>query len=523
MSTIRMRRDLALILGVAACSVLVPVIFLPNWDVAWHFEMAQRLLEGERLYENIVDVNLPWAIYGYLPFVYLSNLFGGSPLIWLGCLVAILALLALVVAEQSEFGARTGQGWRWTWARVGIAVVLVVLPAVNFGKLEHFAVLLTLPYLLARLNGDAAPDDTEFGILVVLSVIAGIGFSLKPHFGLPWLVTQVVVTRRQWSPRNILLIGLTALPMAIQLLAIPIQFPDLVRLYQLFGRQYAAFWHLPPYHVLVDHLYLPAAAMVMIGSAGQVQPTRRLLVRGLAWIGLAWIITGVVQGKGWSYHFLPASMTLVLCGLFTILYFDGSIRGSAVRGLITVSVVLIGMAGLRSGVVSLDYPARRSQLPASLRDASDGMRALVLSVRMVTAYPLLNELNARNVGSFPTVWPLQVEYGQAGLPGRFVPVRSPGDMTEPESILFQSVVDDLVQSKPELVLVSDGTDPLFNDAYFDYVAYFSQNEAFKNEMSGYVVGPKLGHVRFYIRSDSSRQARSGADRGPRSLKSDVTR
>jgi len=142
---------------------------------------------------------------------------------------------------------------------------------------------------------------------------------------------------------------------------------------------------------------------------------------------------------------------------------------------------------------------------------------------MVTAYPMLNELNARNVGSFPIVWPLQVEYGQAGLPGRFVPVRSPENMTEPESILFQTVVDDLVQKKPKLILVSDGTDPLFNDGYFDYVAYFSQNEAFKNEMKYYAVGPKLGHVRFYIRSDSSRRERSDADRGPRSPESDVSR
>jgi len=523
MSTNRMPRHLALILGVAACSPLVPVIFLPNWDVAWHFEMAQRLLEGERLYENIVDVNLPWAVFGYLPFVYLSDLIGGSPLAWLSCLVAILALVALAVAEQSELGAGTHQDGRWSWASAGIALVLVVLPAVSFGKLEHFAVLLTLPYLLIRLNGDAASDETEYGLLVALSVLAGIGFSLKPHFGLPWLVTQIVVTRRQWTVRNISLIGLTALPMAIQLLVVPIQFPDLVRLYQMFGRQYAAFWHLPLYHVLIDHLYLPAAALIMVASASQVQPPRRLLVRGLAWIGLAWFITGVVQGKGWSYHFLPASMTLVLCGLFTILCFDRSRRRSVVRGLITVSVVLIGMAGLRSGVARLDYPARRSQLPAVLRSLPEGTRALVMSVRMVTAYPMLNELNARNVGSFPIVWPLQVEYGQAGLPGRFVPVRSPENMTEPESILFQTVVDDLVQKKPKLILVSDGTDPLFNDGYFDYVAYFSQNEAFKNEMKYYTVGPKLGHVRFYIRSDSSRQERSDAGRGRRSPESDVSR
>ena len=127
------------------------------------------------------------------------------------------------------------------------------------------------------------------------------------------------------------------------------------------------------------------------------------------------------------------------------------------------------------------------------------MRVIVLSVHISTAHPVLSKLDARNVGSFPFVWPLQVEYWQAGLPGQSVPVRRPDEMTEPESILFETVVDDLIRKKPEMILVSDSTDIVFNGAHFDEVAYFSQNAAFRKEMALYERGPGLGQVRIYVR------------------------
>ena len=168
-------------------------------------------------------------------------------------------------------------------------------------------------------------------------------------------------------------------------------------------------------------------------------------------------------------------MTLILSGLLVVLCFDGSRRKRAVRGMIIACLAPVGLAGIWSGIFKTDYPAKRSQLPSEVRDLPDGMRALV---------------------SFPTVWPLQVEYGQAGLSGQSVPFRLPRDMTELESVLFESVVDDLIRKKPELILVSGGPDPVFNNAHFDYVAYFSQNEALKSEMALYELGPRLGHVRF---------------------------
>jgi len=495
-----------LILAVIASSILVPLVFLPNWDVMWFFEVSQRVIEGERLYTDIIEVNFPWAIYIYLPAVYLANLIGGSPFFWLSCGVAIFVLLNLAIADRFLLDANGSGNGRRGFLLAGIVVVLVVLPGAAFGEREHLAVLLTLPYLLARLSETSEPIETEFSVLASLSLVAGVGFSLKPFFFFPWLATQVAVTRKDWSPRNISLIVLTALPMAIQLVTIPIVFPDLVKLYQSFGHEYAAYWHLPLHFIVVDKLHLLAFALVLIAAAGLAQPSRKLLVQGLAWVSLAWFITGVVQGKGWGYHFLPAQMTLILSGLFAVLYLDRSRRRSVVHMLLIACLCLLlaGDARIWSELVRSDNQRKRLKLPDEVADLPDGMGVFVLSVHISTAHPVLSKLDARNVGSFPFVWPLQVEYWQAGLPGQVVPVRHPEEMTEPESILFETVVDDLIRKKPEVILVSDGTDEVFNGACFDELAYFSQNEAFRKEMALYERGPALGQVRIYVRADIGR-------------------
>jgi len=495
----RIRRNLLLGASVIVCSVLVPLIFLPNWDVAWYFEMSQRLLDGERLYEKTVEVNFPLAVYIYLPAVWLSNLAGGSPYVWLAAGIATISLLIMAISDRVLLESTDRGSARWWTLMAGIGLTLIVFPTFKYGQREHLAVLLMLPYLLARLSGRSRPDDDELSYLIPLSLIAGIGFSLKPFFVIPWFATQIMVMRRSWNRRNLGLTALTALPMAIQLVAIPVYYQDLLRLYRIFGAEYQAFGHVDPGVVMLENLYLPAAALVFLASASLVDPTRRFFVQGLAWTSIAWFLTGVIQAKGWSYHFLPAHLTLILGGLIAVLSLSGSGRRKAVQSLIVLCVTLIAVAGIWRERTRVDYPSRRAGLPAAVRDLPSGLRAISLSVRMDTSYPLLNELDARHVGTFQILWPLEVEYAHGGQPGRVVPVRPLEDIDQPESVLFESVVRDLVDKKPDLILVTTGNDPAFNDGQFDYLGYFSRDMSFKRELDNYSPGPSLEHIQFYVR------------------------
>ncbi len=503
-NSFRDRRTVLLAFLVVTGCVLTPAVFLPNWDVAWYFEMSQRLIDGERLYADTVEVNFPLAVYAYLPAVWFSNLVGGSPFVWLGFGAAVLVLLNLWIADRVLDVTADNGDLRWWILQLGIALTLIVFPTFKYGQREHLAVLMTLPYLLARLSGNSSLDEGGRSHLVPLGLIAGIGFALKPFFFLPWFVTQIVVTGRNWSLRNVLLVALTALPMVIQLLAIPTLFPDLVRLYQVFGQEYAAFGRVEPRLVFLENLYLPAAALVLLASARLIDPTRRLLVQGLTWTSIAWFAAGVIQAKGWSYHFLPAHMTLILGGGIAALSFARSRRDRAVHALLITSIVLLGVAGIWRGRVRLEYPSRASRLPAEVRAMPRGMRALNLSVRMDSAYPLLNELDARQIGAFPMLWPLEVEYRQSGQSGRLISVSRRESMDRPESVLFESVVRDLVDQQPDLILVTIGNDPSFNDGQFDYLSYFSQDESFREELEHYVTGPTLEHIQFYVREQAGR-------------------
>ena len=492
-------RFILLVILVVGGSLLVPLAFLPNWDVAWYFEMSQRLLDGERLYEGTVEVNFPLAVYIYLPAVWLSNLAGGGPYFWLAGGLAAISLLILAISERELLDSSDHGSGRWWMLQAGLALTLVVFPTFKFGQREHLAVLLTLPYLLYRLSERSRSDNGELSHLVPLSLIAGIGFSLKPFFVIPWFITQIVVTRGNWNRRNLGLVALTALPMGVQFLSIPVFYPDLLRLYGIFGREYQAFGHVDPAMIILENLYLPATAFVFLAAARLVDPTRRVFVAGLAWTSIAWFLTGVIQTKGWSYHFLPAHLTLILSGFIAALSVSRSGRRVAVQSLIGLCVILIAVAGIWRERARVDYPSRRARLPADLRAVPSGLRSLSLSVRMDTSYPLLNELDARHVGSFPILWPLEVEYAHSGQPGRVVPVRPLNDINQPESVLFESVVRDLVEKKPDLILVTTGNDPAFNDGQFDYLGYFSRDMSFKRELDNYSPGPSLEHIQFYVR------------------------
>jgi len=502
------RRSSGLFTGIAvfAICILAPRVVLPNWDVVWYFEVLQRLIEGERLYRDIIEVNFPWAIYIYMPAVWLSNLIGGSPFVWLELGIAVLVLINLAAVDRYLNGSGdAGTSRRWI-AYAAVVLVLVVLPGGAFGQREHLAVLLTLPYLLARLSSTPGSGESDFRLLAALSLLAGLGFALKPFFVFPWLATTIFVTRRDWSPGNVALICLSALPMAMQLVVIPIVFPDLMELYGSFGRQYSQYVNLPMPVILVYWGQLLVFSLVLIAAAGVVQPDRRWLARGLAGLSFAWFITGLVQGKGWGYHFVPAQMTVVLAGVVAVVYFDRSRIRYAIRALLVACLFLLLAGDARTwiDIARADSRARRSELPASIRNLPDGMRGIVLSVTMPPSFLVLDKLETRNVGSFSFSWPVHAEYWQSGVPGEVVPVRKPSEMAGPESLLFAKVVKDLVEKKPEILLVSNGTDIMFNNGYFDEVAYFSQDAAFRAEMKNYERGPALGEVRIYLRSDVGR-------------------
>ena len=69
-------------------------LWAPLPDISWLSVAAQRMLHGERLYSQVLEVNPPLSVLLYVPAVLLAELSGLTP----ETVTAILCLLGAVVS-----------------------------------------------------------------------------------------------------------------------------------------------------------------------------------------------------------------------------------------------------------------------------------------------------------------------------------------------------------------------------------------------------------------------------------------
>src|SRR5262249_17400023 len=152
-----------------------------NHDVSWYLLSTGRILDGQRAYRDIVELNPPLAYYLMMPPVAASKLTGLSPehcfvgyLFLLSAASLVLAYQLLALLPESSSLYRRGM-----LAAVLGAFVLIPMPF--FGQREHLTFILVLPYLLLAAvrfaSGSCRP-----GMAILIGALGAAGFGVKPYF-----------------------------------------------------------------------------------------------------------------------------------------------------------------------------------------------------------------------------------------------------------------------------------------------------------------------------------------------------
>jgi len=153
---------LVLILGAA---VAVRHFVIANTDVSYAITLSEKVLDGQRLYTDLIEVNPPASTFLYLPAVVLARMFGLAPELVVDSLVFIGALVSLGITAGIIRHYRLLDGLSgWSLATFTLAV-LTILPAQTFGEREHVALIAVLP---------------------ALAVLAARGNGAKPYCGTAW-------------------------------------------------------------------------------------------------------------------------------------------------------------------------------------------------------------------------------------------------------------------------------------------------------------------------------------------------
>lgn len=522
-------------------------------DVAWYLYGANRMLEGARLYVDIIDVNPPIIFYISALPTWIANLLGWSQAITFKLCIASIALLSLVLSERlTREGIPLVPDLIRKIFLLALAFVFFIYSEDNFGQREHLMFVLVIPYILASI-GCAEGRSTRGTFAVLLGALAGLGMALKPHFLLLWVGMEVYLklacpNRPNW--RRLENIGIAMVMMTYGMLVLLLS-------HEYFGIAAMAARVYGAYNLrFIDLLNNPVIGLWVIGLvtfvAARFNSQNKVAKEVLLIVSTAFLLIAMIQQKGWAYHFYPARATVILLltitvpQLLEVLYrFTGeNLRVPRIIRAAAISVVLIIMAlGLYKPILkpiltptyriaywSLEAAYNVAKGRTLLHEAAstllrnsfeEGLRPplkelisvveeyanrkpiLVLSSTVLPAFPLVNYSNAFWSSRFNCLWLLPGSYQNSSVSQAGSLYHKYNQMDDVERFLFQGVISDMANKPPALLIVDSSQYKYgFGQTKFDFVDYFSQDVHFTSMLSEYDFLTKVGSYVIYKHRDS---------------------
>jgi len=481
-------------------------------DTGFLLDEAARVLNGARLYTDLVEMNPPLIVLLNMGAVLFGRLLGISEILAyrLGCLAALLGTLALAVSLLRRLLPHA------LVLRRAIVLLLVFtlfnLPGQDFGEREHLLLMLAVPYLLlaaARATGREIPTSQA----VLVGLLAAIGVALKPHFVLLWLATEgyLRLTRRvalrSVTPETCAIAAFLALYLG----ATVIWAPEYFGIVQLLARPYTRFLYDPFWHLLLTGRGALLTLFALLAYAALRRDARHRELLDLFALGaLVSLVAGAAQQKELRYHFYPSfALTIVLLGL--VAWDTRESLGDRVRRVyrvIAVSVlataVVVICAENAASVMRVAHDPEHEQLERLLpvvRDHAAGSSVYVMSYHIGSAYPLINYGGARSASRFPQLWILPAAYIDQLLGSRPLRYHTPAEMSPSERYLNEAVFEDLRDQRPKLLIVLQHARDLPINGFrrLDYVAYFGRDPRIASLLDRYQLVADLGDYMVYER------------------------
>ncbi len=532
-----------------------------NADAAAILAFSQRMLAGEGLYRDLIDINPPMIFWLNQGPAALAALLGISvPIVLvlsIHCLIGMTLWLAFRILYRRLGGILSP-------AYLGLVLptylfLMLVYPSGHFAEREHILLALVLPYLAeaaARIAPSVAPGHigthrlgeadrlaaVRAGLLSFGVVgLAFVGIAQKPHFlALPLCVEGVVLWTVGWRRylRHPQIYLFTALGI-LYILATALLYPDYFsQILPLAADHYGI---ADP--ALMAQLFLAsqvpplAIALVAVFTLGRLgQRTGKRTGAGTPAHPVAAIVSaaalgatlaGLTQLKDWDYHFLPARVLTLLAITVCLLELASASpdrnqprpHASGHRSEVgygpesgphwRFSAVFLVLLASLSGVLQPPFRLLRdyatsdaARLEEIVRANARGEGVLWLTQYIDPTAPVLNYADARQAMPFMSLWllpPLYAEQMPDPVTGR-LRFHASDERPPAEQVLLDRVAQALADRKPRLIIAeTEEGEAAFRGRGFDYLDYFSQDERFKAALQLYRPLAKIGTTRVLIR------------------------
>jgi hypothetical protein len=388
------------ILFVAA--IILRHLLAANTDVSWLLTVGERVLDGQRLYVDVVETNPPMAVLVYMPGIVMARALGLPVEVVTDSLVFAAIAVSLAVAARVLKNSSVLEGARsWLLAPLAFAM-LAVLPMQTFGQREHIAIVELLPMLAVyavRMKGEAVSS----WMAVIAGCGAGLAASFKPHFAIAILcaVGCLAIYSRSWkavlTPENLIAAGIALLYAA----SVIVYFPEFITVVGPMVRDV----YLPvglSFQALLERPALPiwgvavVATIVLKRHDGTDAPCLLLLATSL---GFAAVF--VLQRKGWPYHSYPMIALAMLALGYALV--SNAPRTALDRTLRAGAVVLFAILFARSMLWFASF-FDATPLQASIARLGPHPRILAITAEPGLGHPLVRALNGTWVSRQQGLW-----------------------------------------------------------------------------------------------------------------------
>ncbi|OSM00101.1 hypothetical protein [Magnetofaba australis] len=327
---------------------------LINHDLVWCLEIARVLTSGGRYLHEALEVNPPLFFLLISPFQWLATLLHLSDYAAVALWINLLAVGAALVCWP-PLRALIPNRALTMMALLGIAAVLMGHPGYHFGQREQLIATLITPglfWLPWRLHDPTPLTSTMRMAGAAVTVLAALGILIKPHYllmPLAALIATLILRPEQRALRPLWLgwPGVMTVVCAAYGFLITVFFPEYFQMVgvalDLYGGMDASANTLlsGPILSFVGYAALLAFGVsIATGWRAQYSLTAWSLWSACA-LGMA---AFVLQGKGWAYHTLAATICMDLLTGAALIATLTTLRHNVKSGRTLVSALIIGGA-----------------------------------------------------------------------------------------------------------------------------------------------------------------------------------
>ncbi|MDP3895433.1 MAG: hypothetical protein Q8Q62_02030 [Mesorhizobium sp.] len=469
-------RNAVFFLGITVLAVLYQLRWGTIPDTSWLITVCERVLDGDRLYVDIVETNPPFTIWLYLPPVALARALGIAPEILVHALSYLAALAGLFFAGRILRAGRFPETASLVALAPAFYAMLVIFPGNAFSQREHIGMALFVPLLVLvawRARRDGAPP--RVGIAVLAGLSGSVLLLLKPHYAVMVLLPVLFAVWRRRSLRPVFsvenwVIGVVC---CAYLAAVLTFHPEYLRdVYPLVADTYLRIHSVLPIVLNYGPRWIFLMALVwLIWPRGTVPE----LASVATFASIAALVPLLAQGKGWPYHAFAA----LLCAVFALLCLhalapadrrhQGRTGRSSLAGRAIAALVLAGIVFSYTPFWATEKPA--PGLISPVRAATDHPSVALIGANIADGHPFNRMVGGRWIADYGGDWLFNI--------ARYLSTQAARAGNSTEAARYDAIAEryarakrgEFARARPDIVLLRRGrwAEALFHRFGFDAV------------------------------------------------------